>query len=138
VKNRLVVALIVWAAVFSPATSSQTLTQTVATNLLMSARWDDGSRIQGTVTLTKVTPTGEAALVTQSLSRGRVSVSEPLDANSLYYVTLTSVNGVQLLKFPVTTALINPANLKSAEVDVVCRKANNSVKSAQFSVSMGF
>jgi len=134
VKNFLVLALVGLAVVLSPAANSQAL----GTSLVMTARWDDNSRIDGTVTLTKVTPTGEATLVTQSLSRGRVSVLEALDASSLYYVTLTSSNGIQLLKIPVTTALINPTNLKSAQVAVVCRKADNSVKSAQFSVSMGF
>jgi len=105
----------------------------------MSARWDDGSRIEGSVTLALMNPAGpETAIVTQTLRRGHASVSEPLSANSLYYVTLVSSSGAQLLKFPVTTALINPGNLKQAEIDVVCRKADNSVKSAQVSVSMAF
>jgi hypothetical protein len=134
VKKRLFLVVLTLAAALPPSSRSQNS----ATSLVMSARWDDGSRIQGTVTLTQLTSTGETTLVTQSLARGRVSVSEALGVNSVYYVYLVSGAGVQLLKFPVTTALINPTNLKSAEIDVVCRKADNSVKSAQIAVSMGF
>jgi hypothetical protein len=113
--------------------------QTLGTHLVMSAHWDDGTRVEGSVTLAQTNPAGpDTTIVTQNLTRGRASVSEPLSANSLYYVTLVTSAGTQLIKFPVTTALINPANLKQAEIDVVCRKADNSLKSAQFSVSMAF
>ena len=113
--------------------------QTLGTNLVMSARWDDRSRIEGSVTLTQANPLGpDTIIVTQNLNRGYASVSEPLSPNSLYYVTLVTSAGRQLVKFPVTTALINPGNLTRAEIDVVCRKADNSLKSAQFSVSMAF
>ena len=113
--------------------------QTLGTNLVLSARWDDKTRIEGSVTLAQTNAVGpDTIIVTQNLNRGYAGVSESLSPNSLYYVTLATSTGTQLLKFPVTTALINPGNLKRAEIDVVCRKADNSLKSAQFSVSMAF
>jgi hypothetical protein len=134
VKKYLFLVLLALAVLLPPSTHSQSS----GTSLVMSARWDDGSRIQGTVTLTQATSTGETPIFAQTLVKGSASVSEPLLANSLYYVTLASANGVQLVKFPVTTALVNPANLKSAQIALVCRKADNSLQSAQISVSMGF
>ena len=76
--------------------------------------------------------------MTQDLVKGQASVSESFGANSLYHVTLVTSAGKQLLQFPITTALINPVNLRRAQLDLVCRKADNSLKSAQVSVLMRF
>jgi hypothetical protein len=113
--------------------------QTSATNLVMSAHWDDETDVQGTVTLDRLNASGPAAaIVTRTLSDGRASVSEPLSPSTLYSVTLLTATNAQLVKFPVTTAMINPGNLQRAEIDLIFRKADNSLKSAQIKVSMGF
>jgi hypothetical protein len=112
--------------------------QTSATNLVMSAHWDDGTNINGTVTLGQQNASGPDTVIgTAALANGKTSLSEPLSA-SIYNVTLVTSTGTQLLKFPITTALINPGNLQRAEIDLIFRKVDSSVKSAQIKVSMGF
>ena len=113
--------------------------QTSATNLVMVAHWDDGTDIQGTVTLGQLNASApDTVIVTKTLSDGRTSVSEALSAATMYNVTLLTDANTQLVKFPITTALINPGNLQRAEIDLIFRKADNSLKSAQIKVSMGF
>ena len=113
--------------------------QTSATNLAMAAHWDDGTDIQGTVTLGRLNASGpDTVIVTKTLSDGRTSVSEPLSATTMYNVTLLTAANTQLVKFPIATAMINPGNLQRAEIDLIFRKADNSLKSAQIKVSMGF
>jgi hypothetical protein len=115
------------------------LAQTTATNLVMRAHWDDGSVIQGTVTLGQINATGpDTVIAATTLKSGKTNVSEALNKSILYDVTLNTATGTQLYKFPITTALINPDNLQRAEIDLVFRKADNSIKSAQITVSLGF
>jgi hypothetical protein len=134
-KNHVIAALLCMTAVFPlPATP-----QTSATTLVMDAHWDDGTVIQGTVTLGQMNGSGpDTVIFTKSLSNGRTSVSEPLGASTLYDVTLLTAANAQLVKFPITTAMINPGNLQRAEIDLVFRRADNSLKSAQIKVTMGF
>jgi len=134
-KSYFVVVLLCMTSLFAVPTSSQTS----ATNLVMHAHWDDGTSIQGTVTLGQPNASGpDTVIVTKTLSNGHASVSEPLNASTLYNVTLVDSANTQLIKFPVTTALINPGNLQRAEIDLVFQKANNALKSAQITVSMAF
>jgi hypothetical protein len=113
--------------------------QTSTTSLSMSARWDDGSNVQGTVTLGKQNASGpDTVVVTQTLSNGSTNVSESLGATTMYDVTLVDTAGTQLIKFPIATAMINPGNLKQAQIRFVFRKADNSLKSGNISVSMEF
>jgi hypothetical protein len=113
--------------------------QTSGTTLVMQARWDNNSAIQGTVTLSQVNVTGPNTVVTkQTLSNGRTSVTVPLAANSVYNVTLVDSGGIQLVTFPITTALINPSNLSNAQIELVVHAANNVLASAKFQVSMSF
>jgi hypothetical protein len=113
--------------------------QTSATNLVMSAHWDDETYIQGTVTLDQLNASRPATVIAaRNLSYGRASVSEPLSPSAMYDVTLLTAADTQLVKFPITTAMINPGNLQRAEIDLIFRKADNSLKSAQIKVSMGF
>ena len=134
-KNYLFIVWLCMTAVFAlPARP-----QTSATNLVMAAHWDDGTDIQGTVTLGRLNASGpDTVVVTKTLSDGRTSVSEPLSATTMYNVTLLTAANTQLVKFPITTAMINPGNLQRAEIDLIFRKADNSMKSAQIKVSMGF
>ena len=113
--------------------------QTSATNLVMSAHWDDGTDVQGTVILGQLSALGpDTVIATKTLSNGRTSVSEPLSATTMYNVTLLAAANTQLVKFPITTAMINPGNLQRAEIDLIFRKTDNSLKSAQIKVLMGF
>jgi hypothetical protein len=113
--------------------------QTPTTNLLMGAYWDDGSIMQGTVSLGRQNASGpDTVIVTKTLSGGWAHVSEPLGATTMYDITLLTAAGTQLVKFPTTTAMINPGNLKQAEIEMIFRKADNSVKSATITVSLGF
>jgi hypothetical protein len=115
------------------------LAQSSGTTLSISASWDDETPIDGTVTLGLVHIVGaDSILATKTLSNGRASVVETLAGTTLYNITLVSPSGVQFLKFPITTALINPQNLSTAQIHVVLRKADNSLKFAHISVSMGF
>jgi len=113
--------------------------QASTTNLVMGAHWDDGTAVQGTVTLGQQNASGpDTVIATKTLSAGWTNVSEPLGASTMYDFTVLSATNTQLIKFPITTALINPGNLKRAEIDLVFRKADNSVESANIRVSMGF
>jgi hypothetical protein len=56
----------------------------------------------------------------------------------MYDVTLVDTAGTQLIKFPIATAMINPSNLKQAQIKFVFRKADNSLQSGNISVSMEF
>jgi len=105
----------------------------------MIARWDDGSNVQGTVTLGKQNASGpDTVVVAKTLSNGSTNVSESLGATSMYDVTLVDSAGTQLIKFPIATAMINPGNLKHAQIRFVFRKADHSLKSGNISVSMEF
>jgi len=77
-------------------------------------------------------------ITTKTLSNGRTNVYEPLGASTMYNITLLTSTNTQLVKFPITTAMINPGNLQRAEIDLVFRKADNSLKSAVIKVSMAF
>ena len=113
--------------------------QSTGTTLSMRVQFDDGSPAEGTVTLGQVHVLGaDTILATKTLSRGYASVVEALSATTLYNITLHSTSGVQLLRFPITTALINPQDLRNAQIQIVLRKADNSIKSARVEVSMGF
>jgi hypothetical protein len=113
--------------------------QSSTTNLLMGAYWDDGTTMQGTVTLGQQNASGpDTVIVTKTLSGGWTHVSEPLSPSTMYDITLLTTGGTQLVKFPITTAMINPGNLKQAEIEMIFRKADNSVKSATITVSLGF
>jgi len=113
--------------------------QSSATNLVMGAHWDDGTTVQGTVTLGQQNTSGpDTVIATKTLSAGWTNVSEALGASTMYDITVLSSTNTQLIRFPITTALINPGNLQRAEIDLVFRKADNSVKSANITVSLGF
>lgn len=134
-KNHLAIILLCLTTVFALPAQPQNST----TSLSMSAHWDDGSNIHGTVTFSKQNASGPDTVVfTQTLSNGRVSVSEALGATTMYDVTLVDTAGTQLIKFPIATAMINPGNLKQAQIIFVFRKADNSLKSGNISVSMEF
>lgn len=113
--------------------------QTSGTNLVLGAKWDDGTAVAGTITYGQVNTTGpDTVIATKTLSNGWASVSTPLVANTFYDVTLVTSDGTQLVKFPITTAIINPANLQRGEIDLVFRKINKSLQSAKIRVSLEF
>ena len=135
-KNRYLVGLLFFSLlVFSiPARP-----QTTATILSLGAHWDDNSAVIGNVTIAAVSLVGaDTVLGTKTLSGGWASVSLPLASNSMYRVTLTTTTGAQLVKFPFTTALINPQNVERGTVTLVLRKTDNSLKFANVQVSMNF
>ena len=134
-KSYLFIVLFCMSAVLAlPATA-----QTSSTNLVMVAHWDDATNIEGTVILGRLNALGpDTVIVTKTLWNGRTSVSEPLGTATMYNVTLLTAANTQLVKFPITTAMINPGNLQRAEIDLIFRKADNSMKSAQIKVSMAF
>lgn len=113
--------------------------QSSGTDLVLHAKWDNGGAVSGTVTLSQLNATSlDTILATKNLTNGNASFTTVLASNSLYNVTLTSTGGTQLIKFPFTTALINPANLGKAAVTLVFYSTNKSVKSATVNVSMSF
>lgn len=120
-------------------TSLPAHSQTSTTTLQMSAHWDDGTSVAGTVTLGKVNSTGpDTVLYKTTLSGGWSSVSTSLAANSIYDVTLTAPDGTQLVKFPLVTSLINPSNLQGGVITLIFHKTNKSLASAKIQVSMAF
>ena len=135
-KIRLAFVLLAAATVFT----STGVPQTTGTKLVMAAHWDNGSAVQGAVTLGKMNSSGpDTVIATETLSsKGLANITESLAPNSLYDVILTTSHGIQLVKFPVTTALINPNNLQRAEIQLVCHVADNSLASARIDVSMTF
>ena len=134
-KKRFALGLIVAMTAFTSAA----VPQTSGTTLVMGAHWDNNKSIQGTVTLGQVNSSGpDTVIATETLSRGSANITEALAANAVYDVTLVSSTGTQLMKFPITTALINPSNLQRAEIDVVCHASDNSLASARIDVSMTF
>ncbi len=135
-KNRYLVGLLFFSLlVFSiPARP-----QTTATSLSLGAHWDDNTAIAGNVIIAAVPLVGaDTVLATRTLSGGWASVSPPLTSNSMYRVILTTPTGAQLVKFPFTTALINPQNVERGTVTLVLRKTDSSLKFANVQVSMNF
>jgi hypothetical protein len=113
--------------------------ETSGTNLILSAHWDNRQAIQGTVTLVKANLlTENNVVVVKPLSNGQASVTLPLAQNAIYSVTLLETNGKELLKFPITTALINPKNLSTGEIEFIFREKDHSVASARVNVLMNF
>lgn len=134
-KNYLVTVLLCLISIFAlPARP-----QTSSTDLIMAAHWDDSTAIQGTVTLGQLNASGpDTVIATKTLSNGHTNVYEPLGASTMYNITLLTTTNTQLVKFPITTAMISPGNLQRAEIDLVFRKADNSLKSAEIKVAMAF
>jgi hypothetical protein len=119
--------------------STQAQTETTGTNLVIHANWDTKSDVEGVVTLSQVHAKGpETIVVTRSLSDGRAAFQTILAANSVYDVILTSSDGTQLVKFPVTTVLINPANLKRAGIALVFNSTDKTLESASVNVDLDF
>ena len=113
--------------------------QTWSTTLSLTAHWDDNTYVAGKVTIAAVHLIGaDTVIATKMLSYGAASLSLVLASNSIYHVTLYSPTGTQLVKFPVTTALINPQSLQSGGMKLVFRKADQSLKSANIDVAMQF
>jgi hypothetical protein len=136
VRRKSAIALFLVIAVLCSAPAQP---QSSGTDLVMHAHWDTGAAVPGTVALSHVNAVGPDTLVaTKNLTNGGASFTTVLASNSLYNVTLTSTDGTQLIKFPFTTALINPANLGKAAVTLVFYSTNKSVKSATVYVSMSF
>jgi hypothetical protein len=134
-KNYLVAVLLCSISMFAlPARP-----QTSSTDLVMTAHWDDSTAIQGTVTLGRLNASGpDTVIATKTLFNGHTNVYEPLGASTMYDITLFTATNTQLVKFPITTAMISPGNLQRAEIDLVFRKADNSLKSAEIKVAMAF
>jgi hypothetical protein len=134
-KTRYLIGVVVYLAMFSiPAWP-----QTQGTTLSLGAHWDDRSAVAGSVTIASVHVVGaDTVLATVALTNGHASVTVPLVSNSIYDVTVASTTGAQLLKFPFTTALVNPQNILRGTMNLVLRKADSSLKSANVSVSMDF
>jgi hypothetical protein len=113
--------------------------ETSGTNLVMTAHWDNEQAIRGTVTLVKANlSTENTMIVAKPLSVGQANVTVPLAENAVYNITLLETDGKELLKFPITTIGINPKNLVSAEIAIVCRANDHSLASARINVSMNF
>lgn len=134
-KNYLVTVLLCLISIFAlPARP-----QTSSTDLVMAAHWDDSTAIQGTVTLGQLNASGpDTVIATKTLFNGHTNVYEPLGTSTMYNITLLTTTNTQLVKFPITTAMISPGNLQRAEIDLVFRKADNSLKSAEIKVAMAF
>ena len=113
--------------------------ETSGTNLIMTAHWNNNEAILGTVTLVKANMSKEETMiVAKPLSAGRAAVTVALAENAVYNITVVEPNGKKLLEFPITTALINPKNLASAEIDLVCRTTDHAISSARINVLMTF
>jgi hypothetical protein len=114
--------------------------ETSGTNLAMTAHWDNGKAIRGTVTLVKGNLSkADTIIVAKPLSsEGQVYVTVPLAVNAVYKITVLETDGKELLEFPITTAMINPNNLVSAGINIVCREKDHSVASARINVLMKF
>jgi hypothetical protein len=69
---------------------------------------------------------------------GGASFNTVLSSNLLYDVTLNGADGTQLVKFPVTTALINAANLEQASINLVFNSKDKTIKSASITVNLRF
>jgi hypothetical protein len=115
----------------SPANSESS-----GTHLMMTAHWDNMEPIRGTVTLVRASVSKD--IVAKPLSQGRAEVTVSLAENAFDTITLLETDGKELLKFPITTAMINPTNLSSAEIEIVCRLKDRSIASARINVLMAF
>jgi hypothetical protein len=129
-----VISLILMSLVAVPANPEAS-----GTNLIMKAHWNNNQAIRGTVTLIRATMhQAETTIVAKPLYEGQAEVNVALAENAVYEVTLVEPDGKKLLEFPITTALINPKNLASAEIDIVCRTTDRSIVSARATVLMTF
>lgn len=105
----------------------------------MTAHWDDNSDVDGSVTIASVHVVGsDTVLAKKELNEGSASLRLPLESNSIYHVTVTSASGGQLVKFPITTALVNPKTIERGIMSLVLHKSDNSLKTANIQVSMEF
>lgn len=120
---------------------------TTSTSLEITAHWDDGTAVTAQVTLGQANlGAPDTILLTENLANGSVGLTGTLAPNATYDVTLacqgdttgTCANGTLLYRFPFTTGMINPANLQSGQIDLIFRKADKSIKSAQVKVGMAF
>lgn len=135
-KNRYLVGV---AVICLTIFSIPTCPQTGGTALVLGIHWDDNSAVAGTVTIAAIQAIGpDTVLATRTLNAGWASVTLALASNSLYRVTALSPAGMHLVRFPIATALVNPQNIQRGTMNLVLRKADQSLKSATVNVALSF
>jgi len=118
-------------------------TANAQTYLTAGVKWDDGTPVNGSVTLVQ-NGSPDILLAAKTLSSGWTNFTILLSKGT-YTVTVACHNaptvcaeGTVLTAFPVFTAMLDPAMLKRGEVNLVFRKADLSLKSADVKVHSEF
>ena len=102
--------------------SPQAQTQTAGSNLVIPRQLGHQLRRGrgGNTRSESIQKVPETIIVTRNLSRWqRTAFETVLAANAVYDVILTTSDGTQLVKFPVTTVMINPSDLQRAGIALV-------------------
>jgi len=121
-------------------TAASSIRAQTSTKLGLTAKWDNGAAMAGTVVLAQpMLGAPDVVLATKTFgSAGHVSLTIPLSPNSLYSVTITLSTGGTLGPFLFTTVGVDLAHLEAVADTVVFRVADNSLASQKFSVTMAY
>ena len=120
---------------FAPSLRAQT-----STKLGLTAKWDNGATLAGTVVLSQPVLGGPDVVLAMKPfgPAGHVSLTTPLAPNSLYSVTITLSTGANLGPFVFTTVGVDLAHLQAVTDAVVFRVTDNSLASQKFTVTMAY
>jgi hypothetical protein len=109
--------------------------------LSIKATYDDGSAVAGTVVLQSVGATNTTTIATLPLSAGTASYKLVLQINIVYNFAVLPSKGTALASFPFALPSIlkvDPAALRSAAINLVFRRADQSLAQVTPQVSFAF
>ena len=111
--------------------------------LSLSAAYDDGSAVSGTVVLQSLSSASSApaTMATVPLATGAASHKLVLQTDTIYIVAVLRTDGTELAAFPFalpSVLKVDPASLRSAAISVVFRLADQSLKQATPQVTFAF
>jgi hypothetical protein len=109
--------------------------------LSVKATYDDGSAVAGTVVLQSVGTTKTTTIATVPLVAGTASYKVVLQINTVYNLAVLPGSGIPLASFPFALPSIlkvDPAALRSATINLVFRRADQTLAQVTPQVSFAF
>lgn len=110
--------------------------------LSISAKYDDGSAVAGTLVLQSMSTGGSpVTIASMPLATGSANYNLVLQCDTIYNVVILRADGSQLASFPfalLSVLKVDPASLRTAALDLVFHLSDQSIKQVTPQVSFSF
>ena len=110
--------------------------------LSISAKFDDGSAVTGTLVLQSMSTGGSpVTIASMPLATGSANYNLVLQCDTIYTVVILRADGSQLASFPfalLSILKVDPASLRTAALDLVFHLSDQSIKQVTPQVSFSF